>query len=587
MNCGAQFAPDAIYVRDPWDHHPGPGGDPAEPAALVVEVNGPPRARGERGSPGHRARTSHRFTPLARAARVVTVSPLLKEALASRYGFPPDHIDVVPNGVDTDLFRPADRDEARKRLGLPLDRRIVVCVAGFFSHHALDLLIAAASRTNAQLILVGKEGPSGGDIVHAGRVSHQEVPHYLAAADICAYVLRTPHAQFGFSPLKVYEYMAAGRPVVAATHLPKSASSSTTAGSASRPTFGSTFAAEMSRLRTIRIEAGSWGGRGARWRRLIRVEPGGRPGGGIPSPRPSGMTPQVYLCRHPSPDADNDPMIPEQAVRVSVVLPTVDRPDAIYNLLKHLEHQSTAPFEIVVVDQSAVPDGRLAAYAAANPRIRVHRIAERGLPNARNVGVGLSRGDVVLFLDDDTIPDSDLVRCHASNYKPAIAGVGGRVVEARPAGAQVGRFHAPARKGHPELPGDLGPGHPPGGKYSFRREVFDRVGGFDPAYGGSAITAMTPVFARGDFTVFDPRLPGTSAPADGDAGRPAEDWLFWHAHNTMLFVLRHARAASWPLFLVQRVLRIGWFALEHGSPALMAIGLRGLLRGVATHAQRP
>src|SRR5678810_969204 len=92
-------------------------------------------------------------------------------------------------------------------------------------------------------------------------------------------------------------------------------------------------------------------------------------------------------------------MSSETAVRVSVVLPTVDRPQAIYNLLRHLENQSTAPFEIIVVDQSPVPDERLAAYAAANPGVRVHRIAERGLPNARNVGVGLSRG-CLLYTSD-------------------------------------------------------------------------------------------------------------------------------------------------------------------------------------------
>jgi len=114
--------------------------------------------------------------------------------------------------------------------------------------------------------------------------------------------------------------------------------------------------------------------------------------------------------------------------RVSVVLPTVDRPEAIYNLLRHLEHQSVAPFEIVVVDQSAAPNARLEGYAASNPLVRVHRIAERGLPNARNVGVGLARGDVLLFLDDDSIPDADLVRFHAERYADRdVSGVGGWV----------------------------------------------------------------------------------------------------------------------------------------------------------------
>lgn len=217
VRSGESFRPDAVYVR-------GIHGTvtPALAAGrlgrpLVVEVNGllEDEVRGWRRAV---ARTAHRFI-LRRAARVVTVSPLLQQALSLRYGYPVSKIDVVPNGVDPERFRPGDRDAARRKLGLPANRRIVVCVAGFFAHHALDLLIAAAAKAGALLVLVGKEGPSGGDILHAGRVPHEKVPDYVAAADACAYVLKAPHPQFGFSPLKVYEYMACGRPVVAAADL--------------------------------------------------------------------------------------------------------------------------------------------------------------------------------------------------------------------------------------------------------------------------------------------------------------------------------------------------------------------------------
>jgi len=55
----------------------------------------------------------------------------------------------------------------------------------------------------------------------------------------------------------------------------------------------------------------------------------------------------LYLYRAAPLAADMDSM-----TRISVVLPTLDRPEAIYNLLRHLEHQSARPLEIVVVDQS-------------------------------------------------------------------------------------------------------------------------------------------------------------------------------------------------------------------------------------------
>ena len=219
VKSGRDFKPDLVYVRGIHATL-----TPALAAGrlerpLVVELNGllEHEVKGLRRAA---VRKTHRFT-LRRAARVITVSPLLAAAIGRRYEVPEERIDVVPNGVDTELFKPGDRLEARRRLGLPLDRPIVVCVAGFFAHHALEFLIAAAAKSKALLVLVGKDGPTGGDILHAGRVPHEKVPDYLAAADACAYVLKSPHVDFGFSPLKLYEYMAAARPVVVATDLPE------------------------------------------------------------------------------------------------------------------------------------------------------------------------------------------------------------------------------------------------------------------------------------------------------------------------------------------------------------------------------
>jgi glucosyl-dolichyl phosphate glucuronosyltransferase len=281
------------------------------------------------------------------------------------------------------------------------------------------------------------------------------------------------------------------------------------------------------------------------------------------------------------------------SVRVSLVLPTLDRPQAIYNLLRHVEHQTVAPHEIIIVDQSALLDERVASYAAATPRVRHHRIVERGLPNARNVGVGLATGDVVLFLDDDSIPDPDLIRFHAEAYAdPGVGGVGGRVQGGYDSGGvSIGKF----RESDGKVVRNFGAtircevDHLPGGNMSFRRDVFDRVGGFDKTYGGSSIGEETDFCLRarraGVRFLFEPRasLEHLHLPTGGCRAPRFEDWLYWHSHNSVLFVLRHARRALLPLFFLKRTLRLGLFALEHGSVALIAVGLKGFARGIAAY----
>ena len=283
-------------------------------------------------------------------------------------------------------------------------------------------------------------------------------------------------------------------------------------------------------------------------------------------------------------------------VSVSLVVPTLDRPDALFNLLRHLDLQTRRPDEIVVVDQSAAEDARVRDMARGRDDLRYHRIPVRGLPNARNVGVGLARGDVVLFLDDDTVPAPDLVKQHAARYDdPGVAGVGGRVTGGYDAASgPVGRFNT--RDG--TVLRNFGAreacevDHLPGGNMSFRREVFRAVGGFDVAFGGASIGEETDFCLRarraGFRLVFEPRaaVDHLHWPTGGCRAPRFSEWLRWHAHNGMLFALRHSPARAWPLFVARRVARFALFAAEQGSPALLALGLHGLLRGMSTHAKR-
>jgi teichuronic acid biosynthesis glycosyltransferase TuaC len=161
---------------------------------------------------------------LPRAARVVAVSAPLRDA-AIELGATPNRVDVVPNGIDRTRFRPHDRPTARRALGLPLDRPIVLYIGNIERHKgSLDLVSAFAAlkkyRKDALLVMVG-DGPEtencknlaaelGVDVRFVGAKPHDEVPQWLAACDV--FVL--PSWNEG-TPNVVLEALASGRRVVA------------------------------------------------------------------------------------------------------------------------------------------------------------------------------------------------------------------------------------------------------------------------------------------------------------------------------------------------------------------------------------
>ena len=282
-------------------------------------------------------------------------------------------------------------------------------------------------------------------------------------------------------------------------------------------------------------------------------------------------------------------------MKLSLLIPTLNRIGVVYNVLRHLEHQTRKADEIVIVDQTEMRDHLLEEYAAGHPEVKYIRIREKGLPNARNVAVRHATGDILLFVDDDIVPDSEMVRIHLDNYRdPSIAGVGGAVrggYDRPDPRAPVGTFFPSTGL----IVRNFGTGdrvdvqHIPGGHMSFRREVFDKVGEFDTTYGGASIMEETDFCLRtvraGFRLVYDPRasLDHLCLPMGGCRAPRFEHWLFWHAHNGILFMLRHAWKKALPPFVFWRMARFTLFSFEKGSLPLLGIGLLGLVRGVSTH----
>src|SRR6266700_4320514 len=97
---------------------------------------------------------------------------------------------------------------------------------------------------------------------------------------------------------------------------------------------------------------------------------------------------------------------------VSVIVPTYNRNNRLRQTLEHVLRQDYPRFEVVVVDQSEDHDHETAAYLSSiSEQIRYCPLQVPNLPAARNVGISQSRGDIVVFFDDDLdIPRDTLSR---------------------------------------------------------------------------------------------------------------------------------------------------------------------------------
>jgi glycosyltransferase involved in cell wall biosynthesis len=122
------------------------------------------------------------------------------------------------------------------------------------------------------------------------------------------------------------------------------------------------------------------------------------------------------------------------SVRLSVVIPTRGRPDRLWACLATLAaaRPPEGGWEVVVVDDGSERplEEQVRPLAAGDgPAVRFARQAPSGLNAARNRGALEARGQVIAFLDDDTLVDRDWARAMSAAFAdPGCDAVAGRVV---------------------------------------------------------------------------------------------------------------------------------------------------------------
>lgn len=168
---------------------------------------------------------------LTHADHVFVVSHAIRR-WALEQGTHPDRVSVLSNGVDLRRFhRHVDGTPRRAEWGFDASHVVVAFSGSLKPWHGVGLLLSAFERAREQapelrLVYIG-DGPEWkalqkavqkrglADVVRfTGAIPQEEVPACLAAADILA-APYLPMETFYFSPLKVLEYLAVGRPIVA------------------------------------------------------------------------------------------------------------------------------------------------------------------------------------------------------------------------------------------------------------------------------------------------------------------------------------------------------------------------------------
>jgi glycosyltransferase involved in cell wall biosynthesis len=177
-------------------------------------------------------------------------------------------------------------------------------------------------------------------------------------------------------------------------------------------------------------------------------------------------------------------------VQLSAIVPTHNRPAILRQCLETLREQDVDPraLEVIVVDDGSPSsvEPTVSEVAAAGPiRMRCQRQPLSGLNTARNRGVVSAHGEVLAFLDDDTLVSPGWAAALLAAFQEQdCAGVGGRVTlglprPAPPWLASRGYYLAEYELGSQPrwLDGDP---LPVGANCAVRRTHFDDIGGFRP-----------------------------------------------------------------------------------------------------------
>lgn len=157
----------------------------------------------------------------------ITVTSRALQDRAVALGIDRKRVRYIPSGADVETIRPLPKREMRRALGLPEEAKVVGYIG--FINYDVECMIRAFPLVQERfpevtLMLVGQKYPITEQLCRENRITRgiremgivafEELPRYLACADVLLLPFTNKICNIGRGPIKLGDYMAAGRPIV-------------------------------------------------------------------------------------------------------------------------------------------------------------------------------------------------------------------------------------------------------------------------------------------------------------------------------------------------------------------------------------
>ncbi|MDZ4677802.1 MAG: glycosyltransferase [Oligoflexia bacterium] len=281
------------------------------------------------------------------------------------------------------------------------------------------------------------------------------------------------------------------------------------------------------------------------------------------------------------------------SLTISVLIPTLGRKKELLDTVKGLLEQSRIPDEIIIVDQNNPEILEVSNYLKSISIVKHIKNISPGIVPNYNRCLKESTSDIVLYVDDDIIPEKNLIEAHLKNYSdPKIGGVAGRIKNAFGdkdlkkisavgtysyfTGTVTADFNSLVRQ-------NVKFGQ--GANMSFRRDALLAINGFDLAFDGNAYFFETDaglrLLEKGWKMIFDPTAEVYHLLSSSGGARVKDKAIHtsYFITNGLKLYRRHSPSFGLPFFMLYKTAYLIAKAVYNRDSRILSLGLKALHKG--------